>query len=104
MRDQTTKIIDVSASSNVITQVVPFEAGAHPGVDNTFTLLEFDSAVLSCPRWSSLRIWQQPLPQPEKGEHRCPTLDRHLQIFPDGLQRRVLQVIVSRWRGTVARL
>ena len=47
MRDQMAKIIDVSASSNVIMQVVPFEAGAHPGVDNTFTLLEFDSAVLS---------------------------------------------------------
>lgn len=47
MRDQMAKIIDVSASSNVTMQIVPFEAGAHPGVDNTFTLLEFDSAVLS---------------------------------------------------------
>ncbi len=47
MWDQMAKIIDVSASPNVTMQVVPFEAGAHPGVDNTFTLLEFDSAVLS---------------------------------------------------------
>jgi hypothetical protein len=46
MRDQMAKIIDVSASSSITMQVVPFDAGAHPGVDNTFTLLEFDSAVL----------------------------------------------------------
>jgi transcriptional regulator with XRE-family HTH domain len=46
MRDQMAKIIDVSASPNVTMQVVPFEAGAHPGLDNTFTLLEFDRAAL----------------------------------------------------------
>jgi transcriptional regulator with XRE-family HTH domain len=46
MRDQMAKIIDVAASSNVMMQIVPFEAGAHPAVDNTFTLLEFDSAIL----------------------------------------------------------
>ena len=26
-------------------QVIPFEAGAHPGLDNTFMLLEFDGSV-----------------------------------------------------------
>jgi transcriptional regulator with XRE-family HTH domain len=46
MRDQLAKIIDVAASSNVMMQIVPFEAGAHAAVDNTFTLLEFDSAIL----------------------------------------------------------
>ena len=48
MRDQMAKIVDVSAGSNITMQIVPFEAGAHPGVDNTFTLLEFvDNSVLS---------------------------------------------------------
>jgi hypothetical protein len=28
-------------------QVVPFEAGAHPGLNNTFTLLEFERSVLT---------------------------------------------------------
>ena len=47
MREQMAKIIDVAASPKVTMQVVPFEAGAHPAVDNTFTLLEFNNAALS---------------------------------------------------------
>ena len=47
MRDQLSKILETAAASNVTMQVVPFEAGAHPGLDNTFMLLEFDSAVQS---------------------------------------------------------
>jgi transcriptional regulator with XRE-family HTH domain len=46
MRDQMAKILEVSASSHVDVQVVPFKAGAHPGVDNTFTLLELDKSFL----------------------------------------------------------
>jgi hypothetical protein len=46
MREQMAKIIEVSASSHIDVQVVPFKAGAHPGVDNTFTLLELDKAFL----------------------------------------------------------
>jgi transcriptional regulator with XRE-family HTH domain len=47
MMDQLSKILEVAATPNVTMQVVPFEAGAHPGLNNTFTLLEFDSAVQS---------------------------------------------------------
>jgi transcriptional regulator with XRE-family HTH domain len=47
MRDQLSKIVEVATVPNVTMQVVPFEAGAHPGLNNTFTLLEFDSAVQS---------------------------------------------------------
>jgi hypothetical protein len=47
MREQFDKIIGVAAASNVTVQVVPFEAGAQPGLDNTFMLLEFDSSVQS---------------------------------------------------------
>lgn len=45
MREQLTAILEVAASPNVMMQVVPFDAGAHPGLDNTFTLLEFDAAI-----------------------------------------------------------
>ena len=45
MRQQLSKILEVAATPNVTMQIVPFEAGAHPGLDNTFTLLEFDSPV-----------------------------------------------------------
>jgi hypothetical protein len=47
MREQFDKILEVAAASNVTVQVVPFEAGAQPGLDNTFMLLEFDSSVQS---------------------------------------------------------
>jgi transcriptional regulator with XRE-family HTH domain len=47
MQDQLSKIAEVAALPNVTMQVVPFEAGAHPGLDNTFTLLEFDSPLQS---------------------------------------------------------
>ena len=47
IREQLSKILEVAATSNVTMQVVPFEAGAHPGLDNTFMLLEFDSSVQS---------------------------------------------------------
>jgi transcriptional regulator with XRE-family HTH domain len=46
MKEQMSKILEVANAPNVTMQVVPFEAGAHPGLDNTFTLLEFDKSVL----------------------------------------------------------
>jgi transcriptional regulator with XRE-family HTH domain len=47
MREQLSKILEVAATPNVTMQVVPFEAGAQPGLDNTFMMLEFDSSVQS---------------------------------------------------------
>lgn len=47
MWEQLSKILEVAASPNVTMQIVPFEAGAQPGLDNTFTLLEFDSSIQS---------------------------------------------------------
>jgi hypothetical protein len=47
MREQLSNILEAAASPIVTMQVVPFEAGAHPGLDNTFMLLEFGSSVQS---------------------------------------------------------
>ena len=47
MQEQLSRILEIAAAPNITMQVVPFEAGAHPGLDNTFTLLEFDSSVQS---------------------------------------------------------
>ncbi len=47
IREQLSKILEVAETPNVVMQIVPFEAGAHPGLDNTFTLLEFDGSVQS---------------------------------------------------------
>jgi hypothetical protein len=47
MSDQLSKILETADTSNVTMQVVPFEAGAHPGLDNTFMLLEFNSSAQS---------------------------------------------------------
>jgi transcriptional regulator with XRE-family HTH domain len=47
MREQLGQVLKAAAAPNITMQVVPFEAGAHPGLDNTFMLLEFDSSVQS---------------------------------------------------------
>ena len=45
MRHQLKKMVDVADNVPSVTlRVVPPQAGAHPGLDNTFTLLEFPSA------------------------------------------------------------
>jgi transcriptional regulator with XRE-family HTH domain len=43
MRDQLKGMAELAAVPNLTLQVVPFSLGAHPGLDNTFTLLEFQS-------------------------------------------------------------
>jgi transcriptional regulator with XRE-family HTH domain len=44
MRDQLKRMVELATVSNITLQVVPFSLGAHPGLDNTFELLEFQSA------------------------------------------------------------
>lgn len=45
MRHQLKRMVEVASTvRNVTLQVVPKEAGAHPALDNTFTLLEFPAA------------------------------------------------------------
>ncbi len=41
MRGQLRRLVEMSELPNVVLRVLPFEAGAHPGVDGSFTVLEF---------------------------------------------------------------
>jgi transcriptional regulator with XRE-family HTH domain len=41
MRGQVARLLDVSSMPNVTIQVLPFSAGAHPGMDGSFVLLDF---------------------------------------------------------------
>jgi transcriptional regulator with XRE-family HTH domain len=41
MCDQLGRMVELAAIPNMTLQVVPLSLGAHPGLDNTFTLLEF---------------------------------------------------------------
>jgi transcriptional regulator with XRE-family HTH domain len=45
MRDQLSRIIELSTLPNVTLQVIPFDAGAHPAIDTSFTILEFNEPV-----------------------------------------------------------
>jgi transcriptional regulator with XRE-family HTH domain len=45
MRAQLEALAESSALANVTVQVIPFEAGAHPGMDSTFILLHLDEQV-----------------------------------------------------------
>src|ERR1700733_1346608 len=44
MSAQLNHLIEASGRPNVTVQVIPFEAGAHPGMDGSFVVLEFESA------------------------------------------------------------
>ncbi|HEV7449949.1 MAG TPA: helix-turn-helix transcriptional regulator [Pseudonocardiaceae bacterium] len=41
MRAQLHRLVEASELPNVVLRVLPFESGAHPGVDGSFTVLEF---------------------------------------------------------------
>jgi transcriptional regulator with XRE-family HTH domain len=43
MAAQLTKILEISALPNILVQVLPYELGAHPGVESNFTILELPS-------------------------------------------------------------
>jgi transcriptional regulator with XRE-family HTH domain len=44
MSEQLNRLIEDSGRPNVTVQVIPFEAGAHPGMDGSFVVLEFESS------------------------------------------------------------
>lgn len=44
MSAQLTRLIEADSRPNVTVQVIPFQAGAHPGMDGSFVVLEFESA------------------------------------------------------------
>ncbi|MEV6982405.1 helix-turn-helix transcriptional regulator [Sphaerisporangium sp. NPDC051017] len=65
MRDQLQRLTELSRLNNVTLQVLPFEAGAHPGMDSAFNILEFperaDPAVVYVEyRAGSLYLEDQP--------------------------------------------
>ncbi len=41
MRDQLSRLVEATELPNVVLRVLLFEAGAHPGVDGSFTVVEF---------------------------------------------------------------
>lgn len=45
MAAQLIKILDMSALPNVSVQVLPYDAGAHPAVENNFTILELPDST-----------------------------------------------------------
>lgn len=47
MRSQLARIIKVAKLPKVTFQIIPVSAGAHPGMDSTFVLLEFDEPMVN---------------------------------------------------------
>lgn len=45
MHAQLTALVADAARPNVTVQIIPFEAGSHPGMDSTFILLQLEDAV-----------------------------------------------------------
>jgi hypothetical protein len=42
MHDQLVKLSELSGAPNVVIQVLPFSAGAHPAMDSAFSVVTFD--------------------------------------------------------------
>ena len=47
MSAQLDRLIEVTDLPNVTMQIIPYEAGAHPAMDSTFSMLDFDGSVPS---------------------------------------------------------
>lgn len=47
MRNQLQRLIDMGQMPNVAIQIIPFNVGAHPGIDSTFIILEFSEPAVS---------------------------------------------------------
>jgi transcriptional regulator with XRE-family HTH domain len=47
MREQLSVLAERALLPTVTVQIIPFESGAHPGIDSTFTILEFDEPTAS---------------------------------------------------------
>jgi transcriptional regulator with XRE-family HTH domain len=47
MADQLSRMVEASAMPNVILRVIPFSAGAHPAMDNLFTIIDFVGSMPS---------------------------------------------------------
>jgi transcriptional regulator with XRE-family HTH domain len=73
MRAQLRQVIKLANLPNVTVQVIPYDAGAHPGLDSTFNILEFSGQVPSLVYVEGLVGWIF-LERPED-------LDRYLQVF-----------------------
>jgi Domain of unknown function (DUF5753)/Helix-turn-helix domain len=57
MGPQLRRLLEASAIHNVTLQVIPFAAGAHPAMDNIFTILEFGDAAPSVVYVEGLMGW-----------------------------------------------
>jgi transcriptional regulator with XRE-family HTH domain len=74
MRAQLEKITDAAAlMPNVTVQIIPYEAGAHPALDSTFTILDFASSVPSVVYVEGLVGWIY-VERPDE-------VDRYSQVF-----------------------
>jgi transcriptional regulator with XRE-family HTH domain len=57
MAAQLRRLAEASSMPNVTLRVIPFSAGAHPAMDNIFTVLDFDDAVPSVVYVEGLMGW-----------------------------------------------
>jgi transcriptional regulator with XRE-family HTH domain len=47
MRAQLSRVVEATSLPNVTVQVIPYDAGAHPGLDSNFVILEFNKAMVN---------------------------------------------------------
>jgi transcriptional regulator with XRE-family HTH domain len=73
MQAQLRQLIELSKLANVTIQVIPYDAGAHPALDSTFNILEFNGSVPDIVYVEGLVGWIY--------LERSEDLSRYLQVF-----------------------
>jgi transcriptional regulator with XRE-family HTH domain len=100
MREQLAAVVKAAALPNVTLRIIPFDAGAHPGMDSTFTILEFAQALVPDVVYVETVVGSQCLERPaelDQFRHAFEELERRslsparsvamIETIADGLRR-----------------
>jgi transcriptional regulator with XRE-family HTH domain len=70
MADQLSRLVEASAMPNVVLRVIPFGAGAHPAMDNLFTIIDFVGSMPSVVYVEGLMGWLYLEREPEVARYK----------------------------------
>jgi transcriptional regulator with XRE-family HTH domain len=96
MAAQIAHVIDVSKRPNVVVQLLPFSDGAHPGMDGSFTVLDFAREAVESVVYLEGRAGGRILTEPAKTAKYIETFDLlRSDASPQAATQRRLQQIVE---------
>jgi transcriptional regulator with XRE-family HTH domain len=99
MGAQLRHLVEASAMPNLDLQVIPFGAGAHPAMDNIFTILKFDESTPSIVYVEGLMGWLYLEREPEVARYGQVLEYLHSIALPPGETIKLIEEIGARYDG-----